>query len=360
MPRHLLHIVCLAILGLAMSAVPVSAQTTTGPSFACPATGDVAQAICADAQLAEQDRALDTLYRAALTDSLGSGPSGQKQIQRAFLRDRDTACSGDAWKAGNASRAVCIAQKTDSRLADLASTDLLRRPDIALPLLKRLTPGTAPFYEAVALYATTPDENRRTEAVAAVLTSGFTDPFMNLGITTPRLAAASADDLARYIAITTVMRTSGQFTWPCDALRRNPGLIEGQGSFFASHMDGSVPRSDCAVMLPAVSPLDAVLTAFQTTQPECEGTIRFTAAARYDRDRDAVRLHLMDRLSGREGKPPVDKQPFGRTHHAQLAAATEALAAYYTGPLKIAAEKAHRDAHHAVAVLINDLVDPCE
>ncbi|MCB1889614.1 MAG: MliC family protein [Rhodocyclaceae bacterium] len=111
-----------------LEARPAAAASLSaeGPAFDCArANGEIEQAICRDPSLAELDRRMDAVYRAALAKAGNEHPPMLKAEQRGWIKGRN-----DCWKADDRHR--CVADSYVTRIAELQAR-------------YRLVPATGPF-----------------------------------------------------------------------------------------------------------------------------------------------------------------------------------------------------------------------
>lgn len=307
---------------------------TAGPSFSCSAAHTPAEkAICGDPSLAAADREVAALFALGRQSAFGTGPSNELAAQRKFLKDMRSC--GEA----NARSPIpkCLAALYDQRNGELAIAALMRAPDQALPVLRRLDAGFAPVLEAAALWAaepvdadwSAPARAATRKRIAALLTPYLTELRTNESqsfgwsilsepggdwpvvkriddiFLSERHFAALLHVLGPYLLENTGTGAVER-ALPCAAIVRHPALLEATGSVFGSTMDNFVLRSDCARTLPAVPALEALDRKILGTWPQCDGTIRFAAYRSYQTAVDAARLGQSDRAAGDDATAPQD------------------------------------------------------
>ncbi len=360
--RCILTGLALAMTLLGGAVIPAHAteavEAESGPSFSCDHPNDVEGVICRDANLSLQDRDMAQLYAAAKVDAVGYGPSGQIEVQRQWLTDRDGACGRGAWLTARmfASEADCLAFWYGQRLQELAVADLYTLHDKALAVLGRENPTVAPLYEAFYDYTTLDDAQARATAVETALTPSFR-PAGQAG--TVEIAAASDEGFAEYFVMTGV---SAQLILPvpCAGLLRRPGLTAMLGQRFGGAIDGHVPNTDCETMLPSTPAMEPMEKAMWNAQAFCEGTIRFSLGRDYVMVRNAVRLHQPQywRLWAAAASP--EEAAFREGGSDLITAARGELATYYRDVFKIAPDAAASDAGKAIDTLVRDGFHTCE
>ena len=325
------------LMGLLAHPAVADPAKAAAPSFDCAkAVTSTDKAVCADADLAARDRTMAQLFALVRMDALGVGPSGELAAQRAWLAERDKECAKEA------SLSACLKTEYDARLEDLAVAALIRAPDPALAELRRQNPARAFVYEAIWKMTTLPEGASRTSQVAALIGPEFTkvaadQQAMLDPIKTPQQAAGSVKTFASFVDLTGAVEDTA-LTMPCEAIVKQPGLINALDSMFGSSMDNSLGGSDCADMLPPPTHFeDLAQDALQTSManPDCTGTIRYAGMRSYAEFLIAVQL---DR-QGAKTKPDADvvKQAaaYERKHAAAVAVAVLDLAAYYTRELHV-------------------------
>jgi uncharacterized protein len=321
--------------GLLITPALANPAPANAPSFDCAkAVTATDKAVCADADLAARDRTVAQLFALVRKDAMGVGPSGELAAQRAWLVERDKEC------AKAPSLTPCLKTEYEARLQDLAVAALIRAPDAALAELRRQNPARAFVYEAIWKMATLPAGAARTSQVAALIGPEFTkvaadQQAMLDPIKTPQQAAGSVKTFASFIDLTGAVEDTA-LTMPCEAIVKQPGLIDALDSMFGSSMDNSLGGSDCADMLPPPTHFEALAQdALQTSMAnsDCTGTIRYAGMRSYAAFLIAVQLYRQ----GAQAKPDADvvKQAaaYERKHTAAVALAVLELAAYYTREL---------------------------
>ncbi len=104
-PKHLLPVAALF--------VGATAAHAASPSFNCAkASGSVEELICNDAELAELDRNLASLYSAVLKNTPSGGQKVLKAEQRGWIKGRN-----DCWKSDD--MRGCVAHEYRDRIATL-------------------------------------------------------------------------------------------------------------------------------------------------------------------------------------------------------------------------------------------------
>jgi uncharacterized protein len=364
-----------AIFILALTAcAPVTAAIASplpqGPSFDCAKPSRIEAVVCGDPVLAADDRNLASLYRMALPGVLGSG-SDQLDAQRKWLKDLDKQCAtGAALSLQEGDLKVCIAGYYKDRLEQVAIADLFTAPQESLAELGQVDPKAAPIYKALLDYASIDDVGRRAETVEAHLAPTYaamdeeTKSKLARGdgkITTLHEVAASDVGFALFFDIS-AMFNDVRLTWPCVALIKRPGLVDGLGSVWGGAVDNFVPRSDCETTLPPVHAVAALEDSAWKAESPCDGTIRYSEGADYDRMRTAVRLHRTEFWSGDRApeQGSGDGAKFRRRHARDIAKAKTELAAYYQRYFSVPAGRAAKDADTAIDALTWGAFDLCQ
>jgi len=326
--------------------------------------------VCGDPVLAADDRKLASLYKIALPGALGDG-SDQLNAQRRWLEDLDKQCaSGAARSLQERDLKVCIAGYYKDRLEQLAVADLLTAPKESLAELREVDPTATPIYEALLDYASIDDAGRRAKAVEADLAPTYaamgeeTRSKLARGdgkITTLHEVASSDVGFALFFDIS-AMFNDVRLMWPCAALIKRPGLVEGLGSVWGGAVDGLVPRSNCETTLPPVHVVAALEDNAWRAEPLCDGTIRFSTGADYDRMRTAVRLHRTEFWSGDRApeQGSGDGAKFRRGHAHDIAKAKTELATYYQRYFSVPPGQATKDADTAIDALAWGAFDLCQ
>ena len=348
-----LNLPCAAVITGLFAAFSAYAQTGNGPSFACPSPGYVETTICNDAKLSAMDRDMAALYPLSRTDILGAGPSGQQDLQRAFLKDRATSCADGTWqKNGDASAAACMTWRTDQRLAELAVAAFYSNHDLAMRVLSEHSPAAVPFYNALYAWTTIDDLAKRNAAVTDALPKDDPDAVT--------AALASDQDFGDYLINTVVQTDGADLSLPCGALTRRPGLTTALQAKFGSTMDSMAPMSDCGAMLPQAAGLNALGSALWDAQPDCEGTIRFGYYRDFDALETAIQLHQMQYVQPAGKKAARSDAKFRMAHAKDIATATAGLVQLYGTAYRLPAATAQSDANIAVDRMVHDAFDSCD
>jgi len=308
----------------------------TSPSFACkPTNSAVERMICADPQLAAQDRLMARLYSLARVSAFGRGPSNQAAVQRPWLRSRN-GCATSLSKKGFDSKftADCLNGIYAERNEGLAIAILFSNPDGALPEIRRLDAKAAGMLEAIYLYARTPRlsvaDRERVIALLEPYASKTGDGEIDWGAPMPADAVKSDRAMADFIGIRSAFLETGTreaLAFPCAAFVRKPGLLEAIGPHFGSNMDNFVVQSDCEEMLPPLPKFSSLVSKRIDGMTDCGGgTIRFAYYRSFNTAVLAARLAAGSQLRNK----PV--KPFPRRRNvtsADTSAAVGELAAYY-------------------------------
>jgi uncharacterized protein len=350
---------------------PVAADPAApGPGIDCGrAQGVVETTICGDSDLIAADRTTAQLFAAVRIDALGVGPSAEPDAQRKWLAERDQAC---ATKASSEIKA-CLRQEFDSRLSLLAVAALIRAPEPALAELRRQDPDHAPLFEAMWRMATMPAGAARTDAVAALIGPAFAkvrtagkqtdDPDHGGGaitvsmlgsMRTARDAASTVKNFDLFFDLTGIVDTIGPAYITCEAIVRQPELIDAVGVSFGSQRQDGLGVTDCDDELPPPPHFAALAAAAidaATASPRCTAARRYVAVPLYQRFLILVQLD-------RQGPQPPPKQSvarnvaaFAEAHTTQESAGEADLAAYYASELRLA------DAAGAAHAAIGQVVD---
>ncbi len=318
-----------AVTALGWTAPAVAA--TVQASFDCShAAGAIETAICANADIASRDLTVAQLFALVRTDALGTGPSDELTRQRQWIGQRDKDC------AKAADIAACLRLDYDGRLEELAAAALIRAPQPALAELKRQKPDAAPLYQAIYLMATTPDGPDQAHAVETLIAPAFAKLVVDQAdmldtIKTAHDAAASIKNFDTFIDLVAV-EDGLAVTMPCEAIVKQPGLINALDSQFGSSMDNQLGVSDCSVMLPPPAGFAAFagdVLEKSMADPDCTGTLRYAGMRSYS---EFVIAAQLGRQIGAKRDADTVRQTAGyeRAHAAATAAATADLAAYYT------------------------------
>lgn len=358
--------------------VPAQRQgAQTGPSFSCTsARTAVEKAICDDPALAAADREMASLFILSRQSAFGTGASNELEAQRLFLQEtRACGKSAPAWPIPK-----CLAAAYGRRNGELAISVLMRAPDQALPVLKRLTPGFAPILEAVALWARepvnadwsaperAPSRKRIVMLLTPYLTVLQTNEDQSFGysiLSNPagdEIAVTRIDDIFRsdrhFAALLDVLGpylpeengpANGAIgaVLPCAAIVRHPALLGATAAPFGSTMDNFVLNSDCERTLPPLPLLTALDRKINKSWPECEGTIRFSAYRAYRNALDAARLGQVSRKTGSDVSSPQ-----GITA-AEVTAVRSELARHYAAYLGKSTAQAGEMARLASAAMLS-------
>ncbi|KMS59313.1 hypothetical protein V474_08855 [Novosphingobium barchaimii LL02] len=361
-----------------ITAGPAQARTDpadkASPSFSCAsAQSTVEKAICADPALAAADRDMAALFALARQSAFGSGPSNELVTQRQTLKDmRD--CEKTV---GTVLMSKCLAAIYRNRNGELATAVLMRAPETALPILRRVDAGFAPVLEATALWAgepvnakwSAPERMAKKKRIMALLQPYLTklrtnedqsfgwSILSNPGVSAPTVARIEDIFLSdrHFAALLNVLgpylpEDSGTVitrTLPCAAIVRHPALLEATDSVFGSTMDNFVLRSDCEQTLPPAPALSALDSKINDTWPKCEGTIRFAAYRSYGNALSAARLGRTDHAGAPDAAAP------NRVSLAEIDAARRELVRYYATYLGKSSSDATITANDAIAALLS-------
>jgi uncharacterized protein len=320
-----------AVLGLTWAAPALAAPPAVQASFDCThAAGAIETAICAHPDIAARDLTVAQLFALVRTDALGTGPSDELTRQRQWIGQRDKDCA----KAADV--AACLRLDYDGRLEELAAAALIRAPQPALAELKRQKPDAAPLYQAIYLMATSADTPSRAQSVEALIAPAFAKLAADQAdmldtIKTAHDAAASIKNFDTFIDLVAV-EDGLAVTMPCEAIVKQPGLINALDSQFGSTMDGQLGASDCDVMLPppaAFASFAAAALDKATSDPDCTGSIRYAGMRSYT---EFLITAQLDRQAGgkRNAETVRETAAYERAHASATAAAIADLAAYYT------------------------------
>lgn len=356
----------LAVLLAVMFAPAPGRAADSGPSFSCAGAKDLEATICADPGLSAADRRLARLYGDVRTDVLGVGPSGQLAVQRQWLKDLNTDCAGKTWTKQFKSQAECIRGHYDTRLQDLAVSALLQDHDAAMAELRRLVPHDAPVYEAIYLYATIDNPQTRIAKVAAVLAPVYAAipdkkaVFSELdGPETPQ-AAAGSDKAFVLFAQLYGGTLDTPLSWPCAAIPRRPGLIDGMGALWGSTRDNFLPQDDCLAMAPQVPAFTNFIDAVAKDAPICDGTLRFGGYRDRNRLEVAALLYRPEAWKGQKlEKPNRDEARYLKGHGRALVDAEAALARHYETVFKLSHDRAVSEAALITGLTAHRAYDPC-
>ncbi|MEB0045629.1 MULTISPECIES: hypothetical protein [unclassified Pseudomonas] len=346
--------------------------TMSGPSFSCGASSNaIERMICNDPALSTRDRTMAILFAASRSDASDKGLSQQQTLQRHWLKTRDKQCSNDDMH-------TCLVSAYDDRLNPLAVAALFREPNAALAELARQNPRSAPLYEAIYRYATLDDKVDRAVVVEKLIAQPFEalhdKPWASplSSVKNAHDAASSDKNFSAFLNVVSVDKDA--LTMPCAALVRRPGLMAVLHSQYAGAIDGHLTQSDCMAMTPRLKALDRLKDAAVATQPDCQGTARFSLAREFDYTLIAVRLHRTDLWKAKtldispgdqdanNGDPTkeVDLPHFIAQHQASIRDASDELAAYYSSHFGVPSDLAKEQALSAVSAIIFGAYDLCE
>jgi uncharacterized protein len=373
LPVHLPAAALAAALICAPHAVAADAAPSRAGLDCNHAQGLLETTICGDPDLIAQQRTMERLYAAVRIDALGVGPSAEPAEQAKWQADRDAQCAAKV--AGEIK--ACLRQEFDARLAALAVSALIRAPELALAELRRQFPEQAPLYEALWRMATMPAGAARTDAVAALIGPAFKTvqsaryapddpvhgggpaPVAMLGqIRTAHDAAATVESFDRFINIAGQVDPLGAEYIPCEAIVRQPQLIDAVGASYGARLFDGLGESDCDVELPSPPQFAAFAQlAIDAATPHCTAARRAVAVPAYRRFLLLVQLH-------RESAPPPPAPSVARAaaaftaaHAAQGSAAEADLTAYYTTELHVA--DAAGAAHAGIGQLVDEAFAAC-
>lgn len=357
---HALVAAAAAALALGPAAHP---HDRRAPAHGCDASGTLSAVICADPDLAARERAIAVLLPAARAAVLPRGPSAEDAAQRRFLKQRD-ACAGEA------DVHACLRNVYDYRAYDLGVAALFSDHGAAMPEIERHSSKAAEIYAAIYQYATIPDRPTRTNVVARTITPAFealkrAHPGSILGPMSDAATAASSDEhFSTFLGAASAhgyQGDAGTLTLPCAALIRRPGLLAAMDERFGGAIDGWLPQSDCADVLPALPTFDRLVAAAQGAQPFCPGTIRFSLGQDYRKLLTAVRLHRMTeaRRPILPGRAPGQAR-FIAGESGLIAGAGRELARYYAAYFGASPYEARRDGAEAARYSVSGAFHLCE
>lgn len=354
------------------SLAQVRAAKDPGPSFACAAEqGPMETTVCASPTLSAADRLMATLYAASRVGAFGAGASNTQVGQRKALQNMQS-CTKQRAKT---STADCLKGFYDQRTAELATAVIIRAPDLALPVLRKIDPPFAPVAEAIGLWASEPAETNWAAPIRAAKRARITallSPMMHL------LKTESDDQFARSILgensdgpaineIGDVFKLDRHFAAfmsivgsilpesatgigraiPCAAIVHHPKLLAATGAVFGSTMDMTVLGTDCKDTLPPAPALTTLDGRLRKGWPNCDGTIRFAAYRTYQVSLDSARLGITSHA-------PKTTVPHRRgANAADVAAAHSELAVYYVQYLGRTQQQATAMAADAISALMN-------
>lgn len=343
-----------------------------GPSFTCTAGQGVIEAtVCASPTLSAADRQMATLYAADRVSAFGTGPSNIQVGQRKALKAMQSCTKPPA----KTPLADCLKGSYYQRTAELATAAVIRSPDLALPVLRKVDPVFAPVAEAIGLWSSEPADTNWAAPARAAKRARITvllSPTMHL------LKTESDDEFARSILsdnsdglaineIDDVFKSERHFAAfmsivgsilpesptgngraiPCAAVVHHPKLLAATGSVFGSTMDMTVLGTDCEQTLPPAPALTALDGALRKGWPTCDGTIRFAAYRTYQVSLDSARLGI----TSHDPKATVPRRRDATA--ADVAAARFELTAYYVQYLGKTQTLAAAMAVDAISALMN-------
>lgn len=148
------------------------------------------------------------------------------------------------------------------------------------------------------------------------------------------------------------------------------------GERFGGAIDGWLPQSDCADVLPALPAFDRLVAAARGVQPVCLGTIRFSLGQDYRLTLTALRLHRLADARQRDlenlefvrwssnphwaPKTPAEETRFLTRRRALVDAAKTELANYYAAYFGASPGQARRDATVAASLAVAGAYHLCE
>jgi hypothetical protein len=177
---------------------------------------------------------------------------------------------------------------------------------------------------------------------------------------TARDAAGTVESFDRFLDLTGIVDTIGPAYIPCEAIVRQPELIDAVGVSFADPRQDGLGVTDCDDELPlppqfaafAAAAIDAA-----TASTRCTEARRAVAVPLYQRFLIVLQLH-------RQGpQPPLkpsvarDAAAFAEGHAPQASAAEADLTAYYASELHL--PDAAGAAHAAIGQLIDEAFAAC-
>jgi uncharacterized protein len=354
---------------------PVAADPApSGAGVDCAhAQGVLETTICGDPQLIADDRTTAQLFALDSTDALGVGPSGEPEEQRKWLAERDKMCA----IAGNEVD-QCLRQEFDARLSLLAVAALIRAPEPALAELRQ-DPVHAPLHEALWRMATMPAGEARTDAVVALIGPAFEqvrtagkqtdDPDHGGGaitvkmlgsLRTARDAASTVKNFDLFFDLSGIVDTIGPAYITCEAIVRQPELIDAVGVSFGSQRQDGLGETDCDTELPpppqfaafAAAAIDAA-----TASPHCTAARRYVAVPLYQRFLLVVQLNRQGPPSAPSPRVARNAAAFAAAHAADASAAEADLAAYYARELHL--PDAAGAAHAAIGQVVDKAFADC-
>jgi hypothetical protein len=364
----------LLVSGVALAnAPPAHAQdrTSSSPSFACrPQQSVVASTVCRSRSLAAADREMAALYAANRVSAFGEGESNQLDGQRRTLR----AMEDCATPSGKATIDECLRATYDARNYALAIGAVMRAPELALPVARRLDPAFAPVLEAIVLWASEPEDTdwsapshagRRSRILTLLrpvlsnLLNGENSAFgrdmlddaTGAGVVTKvEDLLVSPDRLVGFLDVLGPLLPDGGGVGvrqiPCAAIVGHPKLLGATASIYGDQGDNRVFNTDCEAGLPPLPAFSALVKKLSAAWPGCEGTIRYAAYRKYEVSIDTARLGRTPHdakleLPARDGVSTKD-----------VAAARAELVVYYTRYLRKARPQAVQMAVDALGAVL--------
>jgi uncharacterized protein len=373
-PVHLLAAVVTAAWLCAPHSVAADPEPSVASLDCAHAQGVVETTICGDPELLAAERTTEQLFAAVRTDALGVGPSAEPNAQSKWLAERDQACATKV----SSEITACLKQEFDARLSLLAVAALIRAPEPALAELRQ-DPVHAPLFEALWRMATMPAGAARTDAVAALIGPAFEqvrtagkqtdDPDHGGGsitvamlgsMRTARDAASTVENFDRFFDLSGIVDTIGPAYITCEAIVRQPQLIDAVGVSFGSQRQDGLGVTDCDDELPAPPQFAAFAAAAidaATASPRCTAARRDIAVPLYQRFLLVLQLH-------RQGPQPPPKSSvahnaaaFAAAHATEASAAEADLAAYYASEWRL--PNAAGEAHAAIGQLVDQAFAAC-
>ncbi len=341
------------------------AKTTQGPSFDCKGAKDVAAMVCATPDLAVADRRMAVLYASVQTDVLGYGPSGERKLQREWLKRLNTACGAAEQAKLHGDQAQCIQGYYTNRLQELAVAAFLTNHYAAMAEIRASMPKEAPIYDAIYLYTTTANPKTRADKVAAAIAPFYATPFASgrfANMAGPKTAAGAAGSdkaFALFVQLAT-HDNDLHVEWPCAVLAKRPGLIVGLASLYGSTMDNFLPGSDCGAMGPQVNVFSTFMWETVRAAPDCGGTLRYAGYREFARMETAARLHRPEQWRGYKRLNEESEEPvFRKKNAAKIVMAQNALTALYVKAFQMDAKSAAHDAAQITDAMINQAYHVC-
>lgn len=202
------------------------------------------------------------LFAATATSAWGKGPSNQRAVQRDWLAGRDTCAGPEQAAKGSSDLNGCLLMAYRQRNGDLAVAALFTERELALTVLRRVKPGMAGLYEAVALYTDAgPGRNARLDALLLPywqkLQSGdwsYGQSIVADQITSPGEITLSDKNFGLFGYVVSAYLGDDEevisHPFPCAALVRRPGLVSAVMPRFGSTFDSFTFQADCSATLP--------------------------------------------------------------------------------------------------------------